>query len=48
MNTEKDNFISIIQCNLNDSYYSINTYHDGDIYVSSVFPELKINLKDIF
>lgn len=39
---------NIIQCNLNDPYYSINTYHDGDIYVSSVFPELKINLKDIF
>lgn len=39
---------NIIQCTLNDGYYSINTYHEGDIYVSSIFSELKIDLKDIF
>lgn len=39
---------NIIQCTLIDEYYSINTYHHGDIYVSSVFPDFKIDLGDIF
>lgn len=39
---------NIIQCVLKDECYSINTYHAGDIYVSYVFPNFKIDLKDIF
>lgn len=39
---------NIIQCTLKDEYYFINTYHLGDIYASYVFPDLKIDLKDIF
>lgn len=39
---------NIIQCTLKDDYYSINTYHKGDVYKSFVFPQLEIDLEDIF
>lgn len=39
----------IIQYVLEDGNYFIkNTFKDNDTYISSFFPELKINLKDIF
>lgn len=39
----------IVQHTLIDGYYQItNTFKDNDEYVSSVFPDLRINLKDIF
>ena len=39
----------IVQHTLINGYYQItNTFKDNDTYVSSVFPDLKIDLKDIF
>lgn len=40
---------NIIQYSFEDGrYHILNTYKNNDDYVSCVFPDLKINLKDIF
>ena len=39
---------TIIQCILKNDEYIVNEYNKTDEYISSVFPDLKINLKDIF
>lgn len=39
---------TIIQCILQDDEYIVKEYNNTDTYVSSVFSDLKINLKDIF
>ena len=39
----------IVQYTLEDKQYHIsNTFKNDDEYVSTIFPDLKINLKDIF
>ena len=39
---------TIFQCILKDDEYIVKEYNSTDQYISSVFPALKINLKDIF
>lgn len=39
---------TIFQCILKDDEYIVKEYNSTDQYISSVFPDLKINLKDIF
>lgn len=39
---------TIFQCILHDDEYIVKEYNKSDTYISSVFPDLKIELKDIF
>lgn len=39
---------AILQCILKDGEYIPKTYRSTDQYISSVFPDLKIDLKEIF
>lgn len=39
---------TILQCILSNGEYTVKEYEINDEYICSVFPELKINLKNIF